>query len=56
MRSRRELDDALQARQAAIAHEEMTRQLSVEQVDVTLPGRRPVMGAYHPTTTHCAKS
>ena len=45
-----ELDAALQARQTAIAHDEMTRQLSVEQVDVTLPGRRPVMGAYHPTT------
>lgn len=45
-----ELDAALQARQAAIAHEEMTRQLSGEQIDVTLPGRRPTIGAYHPTT------
>ncbi len=46
-----ELEAALQDRQAAIAHEEMTRQLSSEQVDVTLPGRRPGTGAYHPTTT-----
>ena len=45
-----ELEAALQMRQAAIAHEEMTRQLSSEAVDVTLPGRRPAMGAYHPTT------
>jgi phenylalanyl-tRNA synthetase alpha chain len=46
-----ELDAALQERQAAIALEEMTRALSAEHVDVTLPGRRPQIGAYHPTTT-----
>jgi phenylalanyl-tRNA synthetase alpha chain len=47
---KKELEAALQTRQAVIAHEEMTRQLSSEAVDVTLPGRRPAMGAYHPTT------
>ena len=46
-----ELEEALEARQAAIAYEEMTRQLSGEEIDVTLPGRRPQTGGYHPTTT-----
>ncbi len=46
-----ELEAALQERQAAIALEEMTQALSAEHVDVTLPGRRPQIGAYHPTTT-----
>ena len=45
------LESALQERQEAIAREEMTRSLSTEGVDVTLPGRRPMTGKYHPTTT-----
>ena len=45
------LESALEVRQAAIAQEEMTRSLSAEGVDVTLPGRKPILGRYHPTTT-----
>lgn len=45
------LEAALEARQAEIANAEMTRQLSAEGVDVTMPGRRPVVGRFHPTTT-----
>ncbi len=45
------LEQALQERQDAIAQAEMMRTLSAEAVDVTLPGRRPLVGTYHPTTT-----
>jgi phenylalanyl-tRNA synthetase alpha chain len=45
------LESALEERQAAITQEEMTRSLSAEGVDVTLPGRKPILGRYHPTTT-----
>lgn len=45
------LESALEERQAAVSHEEMTRALSAEGVDVTMPGRQPVLGRYHPTTT-----
>lgn len=45
------LEQALEERQAAIAHDEMTAALSAEGIDVTLPGRRPLTGRYHPTTT-----
>jgi phenylalanyl-tRNA synthetase alpha chain len=45
------LESALEARQAAIAQEEMTRALSAEGIDVTMPGRQPSLGRYHPTTT-----
>jgi phenylalanyl-tRNA synthetase alpha chain len=45
------LEGALDARQAAIAQVEMEQALSAEGVDVTLPGRRPQVGRYHPTTT-----
>lgn len=45
------LEQALEERQAAIAQEEMTAALSAEGIDVTLPGRRPRVGRYHPTTT-----
>ncbi len=44
------LETALQQRQEAIALAEMERALEHEQVDVTVPGRRPVVGQYHPTT------
>ena len=44
------LEAALQERQQAVALSEMTRQLSAEGIDVTLPGRRPVVGKLHPTT------
>jgi phenylalanyl-tRNA synthetase alpha chain len=45
------LESALEERQAAITQDEMTRSLSAEGVDVTLPGRQPLLGRYHPTTT-----
>ncbi|OUC07911.1 phenylalanyl-tRNA synthetase subunit alpha, partial [Litorilinea aerophila] len=44
------LEAALQQRQEAIALAEMERALEHEHVDVTVPGRRPVVGKYHPTT------
>ena len=43
------LDAALAARQEAIAAEEMQRALSAEGIDVTMPGRRPLLGKLHPT-------
>jgi phenylalanyl-tRNA synthetase alpha chain len=45
------LESALEARQAAIMQEEMARALSAEGIDVTMPGRQPLLGRYHPTTT-----
>jgi phenylalanyl-tRNA synthetase alpha chain len=45
------LESALEARQASITEAEMTRALSAEGIDVTLPGRKPILGRYHPTTT-----
>jgi phenylalanyl-tRNA synthetase alpha chain len=45
------LEAALHERQEAIAQDEMARALSAEGVDVTLPGRKPIIGKYHPTTT-----
>jgi phenylalanyl-tRNA synthetase alpha chain len=43
------LEGALAARQAAIAAEELQRSLAAEGIDVTLPGRRPLLGKLHPT-------
>jgi len=45
------LEAALEAHQAAVTQAEMTRALSAEGIDVTLPGRQPILGRYHPTTT-----
>lgn len=45
------LESALEERQAVITQEEMTRALSAEGIDVTMPGRKPILGRYHPTTT-----
>ena len=45
------LESALEARQATITEAEMTRALSAEGIDVTMPGRKPILGRYHPTTT-----
>lgn len=45
------LESALEERQALLSQEEMTRALSAEGIDVTLPGRQPIVGRYHPTTT-----
>ena len=49
-RVKAELESALQARQSAIRQEEMERALAAEGVDVTMPGRKPVVGRLHPTT------
>lgn len=43
------LDAALATRQEAIAAEEMQRALAAEGIDVTMPGRRPLLGKLHPT-------
>jgi phenylalanyl-tRNA synthetase alpha chain len=45
------LETALEERQTSIAQVEMQAALSAEGIDVTLPGRRPQVGKYHPTTT-----
>jgi phenylalanyl-tRNA synthetase alpha chain len=45
------LEAALQEHQTVVEQEEMTRQLSAEGIDVTLPGRREPIGRFHPTTT-----
>lgn len=44
------LETALQARQTALQEEEITRALSAEGIDVTLPGRPQTLGKLHPTT------
>jgi phenylalanyl-tRNA synthetase alpha chain len=45
------LEAALDERQATITQEEISQSLSAEGIDVTLPGRKPILGRYHPTTT-----
>ena len=44
------LEAALEERQAALALAELEAERSKERVDVTLPGRTPVLGKIHPTT------
>ena len=44
------LESALQERQAFLEKEEITRTLSAEGIDVTLPGRLQQLGKLHPTT------
>jgi phenylalanyl-tRNA synthetase alpha chain len=46
-----ELEAALVDSQAEIAQDEIQAALSAEGIDVTLPGRSPALGRYHPTTT-----
>lgn len=43
------LESALQERQAALAQAEMDAALAAEGIDVTMPGRRPLVGKRHPT-------
>mgnify|MGYP001035193229 FL=1 len=43
------LEQALKQRQESVAAEEIQRTLAAEAVDVTLPGRRPILGKLHPT-------
>lgn len=47
---REELTQAYQAKAAAIKEAERLRALKQQTVDVTLPGRRPPVGALHPIT------
>jgi len=47
---KRELEDALQARQEALAQEELAAQLAAKGLDVTLPGRPTGPGHLHVTT------
>ncbi|MCB0185931.1 MAG: phenylalanine--tRNA ligase subunit alpha, partial [Caldilineaceae bacterium] len=44
------LESALEERQNALEQEEITRTLSAEGIDVTLPGRPQLFGKLHPTT------
>lgn len=44
------LEEALQARQDTLAQADMERALAAEGIDVTVPGRRPIVGKLHPTT------
>ena len=43
------LEAALQQRQAALSEAEMQSALAAEGIDVTLPGRQPLVGKLHPT-------
>lgn len=43
------LESALAERQAGIASDEMQSALAAEGIDVTMPGRRPLVGKLHPT-------
>ncbi|MGL4649725.1 MAG: phenylalanine--tRNA ligase subunit alpha, partial [Caldilineaceae bacterium] len=45
------LEGRLQVRQEAIAQAEMEQALAAEGIDVTVPGRKPMMGKLHPTTS-----
>ncbi len=49
-RLKQRLEQALKERQEAIRQAEIQDRLAAEQVDVTLPGRRPSVGRLHPTT------
>jgi phenylalanyl-tRNA synthetase alpha chain len=49
-RIKAQLEAALAERQEVIAGAEMERSLAAEGIDVTVPGRRPLMGKLHPTT------
>lgn len=45
------LEKTLTVHQEEIAQDELTRALSAEGIDVTLPGRKPLVGKLHPTTS-----
>lgn len=49
-RIKAQLEAALAERQEFIAGADMERALAAEGIDVTVPGRRPLMGKLHPTT------
>jgi phenylalanyl-tRNA synthetase alpha chain len=43
------LEAALQERQAALAEADLDAALAAEGIDVTMPGRKPLLGKLHPT-------
>ncbi len=45
-----DLESALEERLASLREEEISRRLTLERIDVTLPGRRPFSGSKHPIT------
>lgn len=47
---RQELEAAFERVRARIENEDLARRLAEETVDVTLPGRKPVIGAPHPVS------
>lgn len=48
--AKQELTAAYERRKTALAAEQTTARLSAEQIDVTLPGRKPAIGAAHPVS------
>ena len=53
---KQELTTAFEERQQAVAQTTLAAEMAAEGVDVTLPGRRPQLGACAPATTPCARS
>ncbi|MBO8126842.1 MAG: phenylalanine--tRNA ligase subunit alpha [Firmicutes bacterium] len=47
---RRQLEEALESKLKDLERAELEKRLTREKVDVTLPGRRPSRGTYHPLT------
>ena len=47
---RNELEEGLRKRTAALKQAAMEKQLEAETIDVTIPGKRPVLGKLHPIT------
>lgn len=47
---RDEIEDLLTNKEAELARREQEQQLAKEELDITLPGRRPKRGALHPLT------
>lgn len=47
---RDQLESSLQERKASLEREELQKRLIAETVDITLPGRRPLIGSKHPLT------
>jgi phenylalanyl-tRNA synthetase alpha chain len=47
---KQELSDLLDGRREKIRQEERTRKVSAERIDISLPGRTPCRGFYHPLT------
>ena len=48
--ARKELEDAISAKQTELKQAELANRLATEKIDVTLPGRRQALGHLHPLT------